>query len=126
MDWVIVVIQLVVLVMLLRIAAQLRDVKDRLRVISTKVDEQKARQSQITARRASSSTPQVDAKARTTKRDTDDLPLTGRMSMGVHRKKRDYDGNADDNRLQQGTGAPTAHVGEHPGWPEEGRTSEDS
>lgn len=40
------------------------------------------------------SVPKVDAQGRTTRRDTDDLPATGRMSQGVKRVKT----NARDNR----------------------------
>lgn len=41
-------------------------------------------------------TPPIDAKARTTKRDTDDLPPTGRMSTGIHRRRSDV-GSTDDS-----------------------------
>lgn len=92
MDWIDWVIDLVTLLILGRLVMILLRIEKWMSIISRKVDEQKARQSSIAARRASTSTPSVDAKARTTKRDSNDLPATGRMSMGIHRKKRDYNG----------------------------------
>lgn len=40
----------------------------------------RSHQTSITARRTSTSAPQVDARARTSRRDTNDLPATGRQS----------------------------------------------
>ena len=40
--------------------------------------------------------PPVDSRARTTRRDTPDLPSTGRMSIAVHREKSNH-GNSPDN-----------------------------
>lgn len=45
------------------------------------------RSTPIKQARAHHGVPSVDAKARTTVRDTDDLPRTGRMSQGVKRVK---------------------------------------
>lgn len=51
----------------------------------------RTRQGKIASQRVSTANPQVDSHARTTVRDTPDLPATARISTGVHRKKRDFD-----------------------------------
>lgn len=65
--------------------------------------ESAARNSAIRAARTHHAPPGVDARARTTRRDTDDLPLTGRMSQGVKRVRTDAR-SRDDDRLPPGPG----------------------
>ena len=57
----------------------------------------RVRQGNISSQRATRANPKVDSKARTVVRDTHDLPLTGRMSQGVHRKKREIDSLTEDS-----------------------------
>lgn len=53
--------------------------------------------------------PDVDFDPKTTTRDTGDIPATGRMGRGVRLSDGgDLHGTGDDNRLQSGTGSPTA------------------
>lgn len=49
----------------------------------------RVRQGNIARQRTSEQNPQVDAKARTTVRDSHDLPTTGRMSTGIKRVRSD-------------------------------------
>jgi hypothetical protein len=69
--------------------------------------EQAARNARLHAARTSTRVPGVDARARTTRRDSDDLPATGRMSQGVHRKRTDAR-KPDDDRLLPSPGSPSA------------------
>lgn len=60
----------------------------------------KARVGNVVNRRQSHQDPKVDSKARTTKRDTNDIPARGaRMSTAVHRIRSDKIGDADDRKL---------------------------
>ena len=86
MDWVLLVLLLIILVYLVILHRRFDGVDEKLRVLNTKFS---TRQSSVASRRASTGTPIVDAKARTTRRDSNDLPTTGRMSDGLHRRKRD-------------------------------------
>lgn len=56
----------------------------------------RARQSTIGVQKVMRANPKVDAVARTKVRDSDDLPLTGRMSQGIRRKKSNGRVNNDD------------------------------
>lgn len=79
----------------------LREDVDRLRSDSA------ARSTPIAQARAHHRVPGVDATARTTRRDSNDLPLTGRMSQGVKRVR--YDARtSNDDRLPEHPGSPTA------------------
>lgn len=49
----------------------------------------RARQNQAANKVSNYSTPAVDARARTTRRDTNDLPASGRMGKVVPRRKTD-------------------------------------
>jgi hypothetical protein len=73
---------------------KLRQLKE---TISELVVKNEARNSAIAAQRAHRGVPGVDAKARTTRRDTDDLPRTGRMSQGVRRVRSDAQRNNLDD-----------------------------
>lgn len=66
----------------------------------------KPRTGAVAHARTSRGVPTVDAHARTTRRDSDDLPTTGRMSQGVKRVKTN--GRSDDpNRgLPDSSGYP--------------------
>lgn len=66
-----------------------------------------AKNNSIPISRAPHRPPGVDAHARTTRRDTDDLPHTGRMSQGVKRAKTNAR-KTDDDRLLPSTGSPAA------------------
>lgn len=57
----------------------------------------RTRQGKIASQRTRVANPKVDSRARTTVRDTNDLPVTARISTGVHRKKRNFDRLPDDN-----------------------------
>lgn len=72
-------------------------------------DKNKARQATMTVRTSSTRVPPVE-RARTTRRDTGDLPLTGRQSR-VAQKRRGGDllDRVDhDDQLQQRPGGPSA------------------
>lgn len=58
----------------------------------------RVRQGSIRSNRSSTQRPVIDSRGRTTSRDTNDLPPTGRMSMAVHRKKWDAS-SANDGEL---------------------------
>lgn len=79
---------------------------ERYRMLQREVNvlrsEAHGRKAAISALRAHQPTPRVDSKVRTTRRDTDDLPVTGRMSQGVKRIRTTYDSSSDDNRLPEG------------------------
>jgi hypothetical protein len=66
-----------------------------------------AKNSSVPVSRAPHRPPGVDAHARTTRRDTDDLPHTGRMSQGVKRVKSNAR-KTDDDRLLPSPGSPAA------------------
>lgn len=86
---------------------QIRDLKtDMLRMRSEIAS---TRQAKVKSFVRSTATPGVDARARTTRRDTDDLPRTGRMSQGVHRKKTNAR-EPDDYRLPDDTGPEATQV----------------
>lgn len=57
----------------------------------------RTRQGKIASQRTGVANPKVDSRARTTIRDTKDLPATARISTGVHRKKRNFDRLTPDN-----------------------------
>lgn len=69
----------------------------RVRQLDQKVNRFATRQSDIRWKRRENRTPSVDARARTVSRDSNDLNATGRMSTGVHRKKRIH-ARAEDDR----------------------------
>lgn len=77
---------------------KMEDLRDDIFTLRSEIAKLRGHNGAVTERRTTSSTPRVDAKARTTKRDTPDLSARGgRMSMAVHRPKRDYDSDTDDN-----------------------------
>jgi hypothetical protein len=55
----------------------------------------RARQTKIKIARGS--IPIVDAVAKTNRRDTSDLPSTGRMSQAIHRRRHEVDSPNDDS-----------------------------
>lgn len=85
MDWAILIVLVVILALLISIK---RDITDNHNRVLSELHQFRTRQTNIARERSSRRTPHVDAHAKTTVRDTDDLPLTGRMSQGVMRKKR--------------------------------------
>lgn len=80
---------------------RLQDEINRLR------SEAASRKSSIAQARAIRKPPGVDAHAVTTRRDTNDLPLTGRMSQGVKRVRTNARIDTDD-RLPEHPGHPPA------------------
>lgn len=86
MDWVIIALLLIILAYLVILHRRLDGVENKLRVMNSKFS---TRQTGVAHRRSTESIPHVDARARTVRRDTHDLPVTGRMSDGLHRRKRD-------------------------------------
>jgi len=102
--WVIVVVlalMAVALATLFERTKRLQDDINRLR------SEAAARKSSIAQARTTRKPPGVDAHAVTTRRDTNDLPLTGRMSQGIKRVRTDARIDTDD-RLPEHTGHPPA------------------
>lgn len=72
---------------------QIRDLRSDLLQVRSELASTK--QARIRSFVQSTATPHVDAKARTVTRDSHDLPATGRMSQGVHRKKTNARNNPD-------------------------------
>lgn len=64
---------------------RLSRVEDKLRHNNMLIEGLRTHQSSIARSKTSTASPTVDSRARTTRRDTADLPATGRMSQGVHR-----------------------------------------
>lgn len=97
MDWVLLVLGLMILAYLVYVARQVDDVKRRQRQTLTLLSRATTRQSSVANRPTMQRSPQVDAKARTVRRDSNDLEATGRMSMAVHRKKVDFASTESDS-----------------------------
>ena len=102
MDWLVIIAIVLVVINLIYTIAMWQKVIDlgvEVKSLRALVLAGKPKQVRVKSKHASQGIPIVDAKAVTVRRDTDDLPLTGRQSTGVHRKRRDY-GAANDDRLQ--------------------------
>lgn len=91
MEWVIVVLLIVTVVMLIRIEWRLSVLDDRFRVIGTAIT---SRQSRVANKARTDSTPFVE-RARTTRRDTMDLPQTAHIGR-VRRVKTSDRSYSDD------------------------------
>lgn len=79
---VIMLMQLLIFVVLQHVWEELKDLKRKLAHIDA------TRQTRVKQNAVTRRNPGVDAKARTTRRDTDDIPTRGgRMSRAVHREK---------------------------------------
>ena len=75
MDFLLLGLELILLGLVINLSRSIKRQQDELKHYA------RARQSMMrSATRGSIASPQIDARARTTKRDTDDLPLTGRIS----------------------------------------------
>jgi len=98
MDWVIVTLQVIIVIYLVVLSRDIAKLGVEVRKLRHEMEKWRVRQSKIKSRVANTGIPVVDATVRTIRRDTDDLPLTGRMSTGLHRKKRDF-GTTNDDRL---------------------------
>lgn len=71
-------------------------------VLQLRSEVEHTKQSRMASFVRSTSTPSVDARGRTTRRDTDDIPIRGaRMTQLTHKRKAD-DSPANDNRLPDG------------------------
>jgi hypothetical protein len=88
MDWLVWITSLAIFVVLVLILRRLTSIESRLRTIALGLDQFRVRQGRIKRAYASDPIPIVDAKARTTQRDSRDIPTRGaRMSTAVHREK---------------------------------------
>lgn len=85
MDEITAVLMLFVLLVQVLILRRLARVEDKIRAHNTLLEGFRTRQGRLAGTRTTQATPRIDSKARTTRRDTADLPTTGRQSMGVHR-----------------------------------------
>lgn len=85
MEW-LVFIWILILVLQVMNYRQLSKLRAQLTHVEMQLNGFRVRQGKIASRKSSSKPPGVDAKARTVRRDTDDLPATGRMSNGLHMK----------------------------------------
>lgn len=90
MDWVILFLLLGVLAYLVVISRQLDDVKRRQRQTLQSLNQFRTRQTSVAQGRVIQRGPTIDAQARTIRRDSNDIPATGRMSRAIHRTKVDY------------------------------------
>jgi hypothetical protein len=98
MDGLIIFLLIVVIAMVGRLMWDIRRLHEQLRKhdIHTRV-----RQGEISRQKMNHATPTIDSRARTSVRDTDDLPATGRMSQGLSRRKN-HDRHTDDDQLHVG------------------------
>lgn len=86
MDAIIVLLLLAIFVCMVVLIRHTNDLRHQTRKLN---QAHQSRQVDLTTKRVGhTSTPTVDARARTTKRDTADLPLTGRQSIGLKRTRR--------------------------------------
>jgi hypothetical protein len=97
MELLIAILGILALVGIAVLWRKMEDLRDDIFTLRSDIAKLRGHNGTVMERRTNSSTPKVDAKARTTRRDTADLPATGRMSVAVHRRKRDYDRDTDDN-----------------------------
>lgn len=109
MDWLTLMAVLACCALCGRILIRIGRLESRVSTSLRQIDEKdRVRQGKIAGDRASYSTPKVDATARTVRRDTKDLPKTGRQSSGLKfvMKGGDIARDTEDTRLlpDSGTG----------------------
>ena len=92
--WIILAVAIISMIVVFGIINEIRALQVQMDLLERSV---RVRHGKISSKRVSRGNPQVDSKARTVTRDTHDLPLTGRMSQGVHREKRKSDSDTEDN-----------------------------
>lgn len=97
MDWFIAITLVLIFVMLFLMNRRLTKIEERQKVTLSQLNLFRARQASTAHRVSHGGAVQIDAHGRTTRRDTSDLPATGRMSTAVHREKRDYGRAAADD-----------------------------
>lgn len=98
MEFLLVVLLILALVGLAVLWRKMDDLKDDLHVLRSEVAKLRPHQGSVTARSGYYSTPRVDARARTTVRDSDDIePRGGKMVQGIQRRKRDFSDGQPDN-----------------------------
>jgi len=99
MDFLLLALGLAILAYQVRIYRQLKELDRRNRML---LQRSTARQGGVRGIQiASHASPHIDARARTTKRDTDDLPRTGRLGKLQPRRGGVDDGIRDDSGLQE-------------------------
>lgn len=91
MDWVITFLVLVLVVYMVLLMRQLDDLRAKQSAILAQLDQFRTRQSAIAQHRNAQRGPPVDVRAKTSRRDSDDLPVTGHMTTALHREKRVYE-----------------------------------
>lgn len=94
MDFLLLGLGLAALVYLILIHRQLRQIDVRLTIFLNRLNSRQASVRGI--QKTSHASPPIDARARTTRRDTDDLPRTGRMGKLQPREVGDTGGHPDD------------------------------
>ena len=104
MEWVLLFLMLALLAFAVLILRKLDKVEGRLQFIINQLRNLSPTQSAIRSGFRTEGKPSVDARAVTTRRDSHDLPTTGRMSIGLHRNRRDFDGIDTDAGLPQDAG----------------------
>ena len=82
-------------------ADQTRKSRRQVEKLQVQLNVLRTRQGKISSERASRSAPKVDSIARTIIRDSDDLPKTGRMAVGLHRKRVDHGSVNHDRKLPE-------------------------
>lgn len=96
MDWVILFLLVIILGYLIILHRHLDKISAGITRIQSGLIALRVRQGQVTQRKQSNPIPHVDSRARVTKRDTPDLPLTGRMGVAIKREAR-YDRKHNDS-----------------------------
>lgn len=100
MDWLVWITLIAVLVVLVFILRKMYIMDDRVKVVAKGLDQFRVRVGEVKQHRTGDKVPHVDSRARTTVRDSGDIPVRGaRISTAVHRKVYDA-GDADDAELQ--------------------------
>lgn len=97
MIWLVWIAILVLVVVQVKLWRSMKETRAKVDAHGTMLIQMSARTSHTVQQRVSRKNPQVDAAARTTKRDSHDLPLTGRMSQGLHREKSNSVRLTDDS-----------------------------
>lgn len=86
MIWLVWIVLLILSIALLAVSRRLRQAEVLIMAHSLQL---RTRQGRSESQVVSNRNPRVDSRARTTKRDSFDLPLTGRMSQAIVRKRSD-------------------------------------
>lgn len=87
MIWLVWMLVLILGVAQIGLWLKMREIRAKVDSHGTMLMQMSTRKNTTTQQRVTRKNPQVDFTARTTKRDSHDLPATGRMSQGLHREK---------------------------------------